>query len=371
MRVLFWSELFWPHRGGVETLAAELVPALSQRGCEVTVVTSHDDSIHLPDRSDHCGAAVRRLPFRPTLASRDVLALLDLRQRVTELKRQVQPDVIHVFSLGPSTLFHLQTRGTAAVPELLTLHGEVLRGGADRGETILEKSLTTAGWVACVSGAVRRAALDIAPDTADRSSVVYNALPLSPLRRSPRTGGPRTVLCIGRFVHDKGFDLGIAAFAAVAQGFPEARLIIAGDGPLRADLAAQAAAAGLGDRVQFPGWIDASEVARLLGSVDILLIPSRREGLPLIAVQAAQMETPTIATAVGGLPEVVDDGVTGVLVASQDPTALAQAIAALLQSPATLERMGHAARAHAAARFGWEPYVDAHVTLYRKLCGAA
>lgn len=367
MRVLFWSELFWPHIGGVEVLAAELVPALCRRGFEVTAVTSLDESIDLPERAEHQGAEVLRFPFRTALATHDLGALLDLRQRVSQLKRRLQPDLIHIFGLGPSTLFHLQTRAASSAPQLVTLHGEVLRGGADGGDTVLEKTVAAANWVACVSAAVRRAVCALSPDLEARSSVVYNALPPSALRRTGRAGQQRSLLCVGRFVPAKGYDLALTAFAAIAGQFPDARLILAGDGPQRRELEADAAAAGLADRVQFPGWIDASEVERLLSAVDVLLIPSRREGLPLIALQAARMEVPVVATTAGGLPEIIVDGTTGLLVPPENPAALADAMAVLLASPDTMGRMGTAARRHVETAFRWDKYVDSTQRLYRKL----
>jgi glycosyltransferase involved in cell wall biosynthesis len=112
MRVLLWSELYWPHVGGPEILAARLLPALRARGHECLVVTSHD-SLALPDEARHEGIAVRRLPFRAVTARRDLAGVRGLRAEVAALKRDFAPDVVHVNGLGPSLLLNCceDTRG--------------------------------------------------------------------------------------------------------------------------------------------------------------------------------------------------------------------------------------------------------------------
>ena len=367
MRVLFWCELFWPHVGGIEVLAAQYVPAMRARGVELTVVTSHDDSIRLPDRADHDGVPVYRFPFRAALAARDVGALLALRQQVRALQRELQPDLIHIFAIGPSALFHVQSRAACPAPVLVTMHGEALRGGADRGDTVLEKTLASATWVACVSEAVLRATRGFAADLARRSSVIYSGVPSPSRPRPQRSDAAPMLLCVGRLVRDKGFDRAISAFAAVAGRFPAAHLVIAGDGPMRADLEAQVAAADLADRVTFTGWLAPADVPELLHKATLVLMPSRREGLPLVAVQAAQMGTPVVGTDVGGLPEVVVDRTTGLLVPAEDPPALADAVAFLLTHPAAAAQMGVEGRRRADEVFGWDRYLDAHEALYRRL----
>jgi glycogen synthase len=367
VRVLFWCELFWPHLGGIEVLAAQYVPAMRARGLDLTVVTSHDDSIDLPDLGDHGGVPVYRLPFRAVLAARDVTAMLALRQQVRALYRELHPDLVHVFALGPSALFQIQTHAVCAAPVLVTLHGEALRGGADRGDTVLEKTLASATWIVCVSDAVWRATRGFAADLALRSSVIYSGVPLPHGSRTRRADAAPTLLCVGRLVRDKGFDRAIAAFATVAGRFPEARLVIAGDGPERADLERQAAAAGLAERVTFTGWLAPADVPELVQAATVVVMPSRREGLPLTAVQAAQVGTPVVGTDVGGLPEVVVDRITGLLVPAEDVTALADAIAFLLTHPAAAAQMGIEGRRRADAVFSWDRYLDAHETLYRRL----
>lgn len=370
MRVLFWSELFWPHVGGVEILAAQTVEGLISRGVDVAVVTSHDDSLSLPDLGDHAGAPVHRLPLRRALATGDIEELMRQRRRVDRLKGELAPDIVHVFGLGPSTLFHLQTQRAPHPPVLVTMHGEVLRGGGDRGDTVLEKTLASASAVLCVSGAVLEATRALSPEVVARSSLLYSGVrPMIAMSARESATGSRgpLLLCLGRFVRDKGFDLAIAAFASIAEAIPAARLVLAGDGPERRALEAQAAALRLGERVQFVGWADANQVAGLLAATSVLLMPSRREGLPLVAIQAAQMGVPVVGTAVGGLPEVVVHGETGLIVAPENSEALSTSIASLLGDRAAMQRMGSAARRRADEIFGWERYLAATEAIYAQV----
>lgn len=150
--------------------------------------------------------------------------------------------------------------------------------------------------------------------------------------------------------------------------FPGARLTIASDGPERATLERQAAELGLADAVHFQGWVEFDRMAWLLNSATVILVPSRApEGFGLVALEAALMARPVVATRSGALPEVVEDGETGLLVEKDDPRAMADAISTLLAHPDRAARMGEAGRRRARALFGLEHHIDSFDALYREL----
>lgn len=366
MRVLFWSELFLPYPGGIEILAITFLRAMQGRGYEFAVITSHAN-LELPDREDYAGIPIYRFPFRAALTNRDPSQLVAARKAVAELKRAFAPDLIHLHALGPSALFHLQTLGVHPAPVLVTLHGEVLRGGADKGDTVLEKTLGGADWVSCVSNAVLEKARELVPDIAGRSSVIYNALKPAPIPPAPLPFCQPRLVCLGRLVPQKGFDLALLAFRTVVEHFPQSLLIIAGDGPMREALEEQACELGLTGRVEFTGWIDPEQVPAFINTATLVLMPSRREGLPLVSIQAAQMARPLIATTAGGLPEIVVDGETGIVIAQEDSDALAQAITFLLEHPDRARQMGQAARERAESFFCWTRHLDNFEALYQQL----
>lgn len=115
MRVLFWSEQFWPTVGGVEIFASRLLPALCERGYEVIVVTSHG-SLDLPDRDRYRGIPIFRFPFYQALAERNIAQMMELKRQVIELKRSFHPDLVHLNLTGPSVYFHLQTADAHLAP---------------------------------------------------------------------------------------------------------------------------------------------------------------------------------------------------------------------------------------------------------------
>jgi L-malate glycosyltransferase len=163
-------------------------------------------------------------------------------------------------------------------------------------------------------------------------------------------------------------DLLEATAALSAAGLP-LRLLFVGDGERRPALEAQAAALGLTDRVRFLGR--RRDVPRILHRVTAACLPSWTEGLPNSVLEAMLAARPVVVTAVGGCPEIIEHGRTGLLVAPRAPTALAAALARLFGDRAAAERMGRAARAAIAAGFDLPHFVGAYQALYDRLSEAA
>ena len=174
------------------------------------------------------------------------------------------------------------------------------------------------------------------------------------------------VICVARFDPVKGVDLLIEAWREIASTIPQAVLLLVGDGPLREALAERIRATGLDTSVRFLGY--RSDVEAVLRAADLCVVPSRSEGFSLAALEAMATGLPVVATRVGGLPEVVRDGETGVLVEPDNPPALAKAVIRLL-ADATL-RTALAAAALASARgYDIDAYCARLETLYHQLAG--
>jgi glycogen(starch) synthase len=361
--VLYWSELFWPYIGGIEIFSADLLPALQEYGHEIVVVTSHDN-LNLPDRAHHQRVPIHRFPFRSALTSGDVELLVRTRHQVAELKSDFKPNLVHMDGVGPSSLFHLDTTNAHPTPTLVTMHTEVISGTGAGANTLTRSMLRKADWISCVSEAIRTQVQLRVPETDSRLSVVYCGLESPAIAPEPPPREAPCVLCLGRLIALKGFDLALEAFASIAEHFPHARMIIAGDGAERHHLESLATKLGIRRSVEFPGWIEPVKVPALLNTATMVLMPSRREGLPLVGVQAALMARPIVATPVGGLPEIVVHGQTGLLVQKEDSRALAEAITLLLEHPEMVRQMGRAARLRAEKVFGWQRCVTDYNTLY-------
>lgn len=368
MRVLFWSELYWPYIGGAEVFGAKLIRGLRARGHDFVVVTSHDH-LDLPDDDELDGVRIRRLPLRRALRSGEMRDFAASLAGAARLKREVEPDLIHVNGVGPSLLAHLRTSSASASPWLLTLQQEILASQTGSGETLLAQALGCADWVSGVSGAVVEQARRLVPAIAARSSVLYNAV--DPPQVAPAPLPRATCLCLGRLVEAKGFATALDAFALLRSRIPDAALIVAGDGPLRADLEARAARLGIADATSFRGWVAPERVHETIDEATVVLLPSLREGLPVVAVQAALRARPIVAARVGGLPEIVVDGETGVLLDSRDPSRWADAVEGLLRDPTRAVTLGDAARRHALTAFAWDATVAGYDALYSKLAARA
>ncbi len=365
MRILYWTELFWPDIGGVQVLATRLLPALLDRGYKVIVVTSHG-TLDLPDEAQYKGIAIHRFPFLEALATRNLGQMMEVCKRLTKLKKEFKPNLVHVNFSDPTVFFHLRTAEAYPTPFLFTIR-HALPNHATGHATLLGHALRAADWVTTCSKALLVEARQLVPEVSPHSSVIHDGLNMPALRPAFLPFDPPRILCLGRLVNEKGFEVALAAFASLVDRYPHVRLTIAGDGPARTELEQQAAALGLTDRVEFTGWVNPEQVPALMNTATAVVMPSRREGFGLVALEAALMARPVVATRVGGLPEVVVHEQTGLLVEKEDTKALAEAIAFLLEHPAAAGQMGQAARRRAAELFSLERHIDAHDALYRKL----
>lgn len=177
--------------------------------------------------------------------------------------------------------------------------------------------------------------------------------------------GAPVALYVGSLTPEKRLDRLLAWAAGARARHPELRLWLVGDGPLRAELERRAAAPDLAGAVVFAGASD--RVGDYLAAADLLLLASDTEGTPGAVLEAAVAGLPTVATAVGGVPEFVEDGVTGVLVDPNDPVAGGEAVAALLDDPPRRRAMGAAARRRAEEGFLIDAVAARFLAFYRRV----
>ncbi|MGR3540282.1 MAG: glycosyltransferase, partial [Hasllibacter sp.] len=170
-------------------------------------------------------------------------------------------------------------------------------------------------------------------------------------RGGPRAPGPPRVLFVGRLDAVKGAPLLLEAFAALRDSHPDAGLDVVGDGSDRARLEARAAELGLGAAATFHGYMAQDAVARMLERADVLVLPSFAEGVPVVLMEAMASRVPVIASRVAGVPELVEDGVSGFVVPPGDLDALTRRLGRLLDDPALRARMGEAGRGKVEAEF--------------------
>ena len=230
-----------------------------------------------------------------------------------------------------------------------------------------------ADLVLCVSAKIRDVLrADGLPD--DRLRVVHSGIDLarfraahaSPAALRAELGIPEGAPVIGNVAHmadHKGQRYLVASMPDVLQQRPEARALIVGDGELRGALAAQAAELGVAERVVFAGF--RRDVPDLLGLMDVFCFPSHMEGLGTSILDALAMARPVVATTAGGIPEIIEDGVHGLLVPPKAPSALAHALLRMLDDPDAARRMALAGKARVESAFSVDRMVDGTLEAYR------
>lgn len=175
---------------------------------------------------------------------------------------------------------------------------------------------------------------------------------------------------VGRLSDEKAPELFIKMAGRMVSAFPKAGFVLAGDGPSLEPCRRLAADLGLAHRVVFTGRLDESDIRSLLARLDLLVNPSRTEGLPNNVLEAMAMAVPVVATAVGGVPDLVQHGETGVLIAAGEhdlPETLAHHALALLANPDQARRMGQAGRDRVEREFSFHVRVKAMTELYETL----
>jgi glycosyltransferase involved in cell wall biosynthesis len=364
MRLLIWASSYGQTTGGGPVLAPLLAAALGRRGHDVTVLTDRRPE-HLAPTETRDGVRVHRPLFRRALAG-DVALIPAIRREVAAIKRERRPDLAFIFSSGYGEFFHHVTEGGRPVPLVVGLHDRFPEA-CYRADAMVARNLRAAGWVTACSRAVLETARYHLPALIPISSVIHNALPMPDEQAVRPDGAVRRLAYVGRLVRQKGVDVLIAAMKLLGDRFPALNLAIAGDGDERPALEAQAVQLGLGTRIVFVGTLSHDAVYPFLAEADLVVMPSRIESFGLVALEAAQMARPIVASAVDGLPEVIDDGQTGLLVPPDDPAALAQAIAALLDDPQRARALGAAARRRAETLFAWDRYVGSHERLFETM----
>ena len=366
MKLTFWSETVPPSLSGVSTFFNLLWPGLRDFGCELALVTRSEglSGPAIPDLPPPPPwLAQLRLPFYEVLRRPDVQGLARLRRQLGDFWRQHPPELVHICSLShPSLYFLLPLLGST--PLLLSMHDD--HEEADfSGETLAHRLLRRADRIQCCSQHLAEHLIARCPWVQDRIEVVYHGV-LLPEHLPPRQG-PVHLLYAGRLAAEKGVDVLLRAMPVILAGHPETHLYLAGDGPLRQALEQLADDMGMTTSVTWLGTLSPQELQRRMEQASLLVVPSRREPLGMVALEAARLALPMVAARVGGLQEIVHHEVTGLVVDPDDPHELADAICALLASPERRQQMGRAARERIATHFHLDDMLARHHRAYQEL----
>ena len=389
MRPLRIGVACFPSVGGSGVVASELALGLSARGHEVHLFSSG-----VPGRLDQKPDGVKLHLVDPLVQPPLEYGVytLTLAAALAEASSRAPFDLIHVHYALPHAASALLARQLLAregrpLPRLVTtLHGTDAGAiGAGPGlraltrHTVLESDLVTvpSQWLRTRAlealDLPAATTLHVVPNFVDPAEFApIDARPDLPLLFPHEPWGtpnaPHVLAHASNFRPLKHVGDAVIALAALRrQGVPSVLLLV-GEGPERETVARLARELGVDDHVAHLGAKTGGELARLLAHADLFLLPSETESFGLAALESLSCGVPVIASDVGGLPEVVRHGETGLLVPAGDPQALAAAARSLIEDPARRLALGRAARADVLARFRPEPVFAKFEELYRGAC---
>jgi glycosyltransferase involved in cell wall biosynthesis len=354
--------------GGAEQSLFTLMGALDRSAWEPTLVVSESPVASvLADRARSLKVPVRTVPPLPL----GTAGLRRLPGFAAMLARQ-RPDAFHATLSSPlAAKFALAAAVMARIEAVVGTVQLIPPFPLSRSSRVqLQVLVSRMGRMLAVSRAIQRQLIDDLGWPAAKVDVVYNAvapvaLPAegaTELRMSLTGGRPwPVVLVCARLDEQKGHDVLLEAAARL----PEVMFILAGDGPERGRLEAQAAALGLTDRVRFLGQRD--DVPALLGACDVFALPSLYEGSSLAVLEAMSAGCAVVTSDIPGTNELVIDGQTGLLTPPGDPGALADALRRTLSDPDRRRRLGDSARARVLAEFTADAMARSVTSVYSEL----
>lgn len=371
MRLLFFYFAELGGLGGVEVAVLTLAEALSQRGIVAgiaEIAPKRKPRRTLPNGVPVWNVTSPSYPrfWRPRSWASFARATLQFQT----ILRQFRPDVVHVhypvaqcFPVVGASLFPHHWK------LIVTVHNSDIRVSPIQEPVVRKwqgRLFARADALTAVSQSLLDDASDMYVNFRAKARVVHNGvgpywfqLPLE------RDANADYVFFAGRLHPVKGVDVLLASWKAISSSFPGTELWIAGDGPERENLEALATKLNLSSSVRFLGSKTMEELPILYRNARVVILPSRREGLPISLLEAGACGAICIGTRTPGIPEIIEEGVTGYLVRTESPEELARALAGSLQlSPETSSQMRQAARARIARDFSQEQMIKHYVDLY-------
>jgi glycosyltransferase involved in cell wall biosynthesis len=351
-----------PLDAGVPRQVLDLVQGLDRERYELDVACPRD-SLLWKELRDDSGVRLHEIASARRPSPADSGSFLRL------LRLAGAADLIHGHSAKAGFLARLAAAARRrAAACIFTPHAWSFWAARGR-ETGLYRTLerVAARWcraIVALSDFERRAGLAAGVGLPGQYRVILNGIDLERYARTPNPVAGR-VLVIGRLAPQKRPDLAVRAFAAARERHPQAELFVLGDGPDRPSVESLVADLDLADAVHLLGYRD--DVPGLLAKAACLLLTSDYESCPLSVIEAMAAGTPVIATRVGGVPELVEDGTHGLLVERGRVEPLAAALDRVLAAPELGREMGAAGRRTAKARFSRERMVAETVALYEEV----
>ncbi len=362
MRILHVTKKFPPVVGGDATAVSSLAQVQSRNGHDVHVLTYRAEGIQETDHVHPVGP-MQTLDGLDRIGARRLRGMRAIRVWSREHLAALGIELVHAHAVDVGSAV-VRTAKRERIPILLTCHG-VWFPYRPRGSLLgwVERSLLHQGYDAISSvdsasvQAIRRAGIP-------RASLVPNGVDASEFHTPGLAQNPVRFLFVGRHVYQKGIDVLLEATALVRSRLPEPFVLeLAGDGPQRQALERRAHSLGLADTVRFLGSLSRPDLIEAYGRATVFVLPSRFEGFPLALLEAWAAGLPVIASKVGGIPDLCNEG-NAILVPAGQVEPLADSMISLLRDPIRSQSLGAAGCDLVRTQYTWDAIASSYERLY-------
>lgn len=375
MKVVIITNVYLPQIGGVEFVVYHLSRTLKTGNCEVSIITSHSQP-NLPPLEITDGIKVYRtyLGIFGNSVRSSVYFILSFLPSIIKLIKIIKiekPDIINFHFSDSAALYVLLLKRIFSLPVVVSVHGNDIQKFPKesfiyrRPTTVLLKK---ADFVTACSKSLLEDAIQLEPSIKDKSISIGNGIDLSEfdLKDIYKAEKPY-ILSFGRLEHKKGFDVLINSFKIVSKKFPDYDLIIAGDGVKRSELQNLINNLGLDKKVKLMGMLPRKEILKLLNGCEIFVCPSRIEPFGIVNLEAMAAGKPVIASKVDGVPEVIEDGVNGILVEPENVNQLVDAISNLLINEDLRNKLSVNGKKIVEEKYSWEVVGERYFDLFKDI----
>lgn len=341
--------------GGTERQTVELVRRLDRDRFRVHVACFHRRGALLEDVPAQ--VAIESFPvdgFRSPGAVRQLL-------RFATWCRGVGACLVHTCDLY-ANMFGLTGARMAGITTRIGSRRDVITGDKTRLQLAGQRQAYRLAHAIVANSAAAAAQLAKEGVPASKVRLIPNGVDTERFGQARPTRAPRRIVMVANLRPEKGHDVLLEAAPHILAVHPDAEFVLAGDGPRRAALESQARACGVDRHVRFLG--ECRNVPEVLASGDVFVLPSRTEAMPNAVIEAMAAGLPVVASAVGGIPELISPDRTGLLVPPGNPVALAESVNQLMNDPGRAASLGRAARAFITREFGFGRMVSRFEELY-------
>lgn len=371
-RILFISSLYYPHVGGIETMITELSRFYQKQGIESVVLTKKWPET-LSQEYEYQSTKIYRV-----ISARTEDEFNNIIEWIKNNEDKIKTDIIHAIGIRrPLPLIGLLLSRYWNVPLVSTIAGSEIpstddpQGGIvwDEGKDIMRPVIELSDVVTCVSKSLAVDLMKVIQNT-KLLKIIYAGIDARFINSIARTETEKDyIISLRRLVPSKGIDVLIKAFREIADEYPHIKLIIAGEGPEEVNLKFLAKKLDLENKVKFIGTVSLSRSISLLKGAVCTVVPSLSEGGGLVNVEAQAASCPVIASRVGGIPEYVQDGISGLLFESKNSKDLVNKMKMIILNKALRDKLILGGIKHA-EKFSWEVLGPQYLSLYEEMINA-